>query len=74
MMDLFGNDSWPTGLRPPAAPVALNLFAAAAETQALATGRARSTEHAELFAPAGLSCLCGTPLRNARADCPNGCK
>ena len=73
--DLFGGEGRlpVASLRPQPAPVALDLFATAAESKALRSGRARSQEHAELLAPAGFSCLCGAPLKSARAECPQGC-
>jgi hypothetical protein len=61
-----------------------DLFSAAAERLALETGlpvsqaalRVRSLDAeppADLFAPAGLSCLCGAPLRRASDACPARC-
>lgn len=49
MMDLFGNDR-AEPRKPQPAPIALDLFEAAAERNAIATGRPKSQEHAELVA------------------------
>ena len=52
-LDLFGREARPPArfLRPLPAPVKLYLFATAAERVALASGRPKSQELAELIAP-----------------------
>lgn len=63
--DLFGNEGRlpSAALRPQPPPVALDLFATAAEARALQSGRPRSQEHAEIIAPPRPTCPThGTPL------------
>jgi hypothetical protein len=48
MIDLFGVDRTPPRSRPVEQPVELDLFDAAAERIAIASGRPKSQEHAEL--------------------------
>ena len=49
MRDLFGQEREQSSPEQP--PVSLDLFAVAAEWKALASGRPRSQEYAELLAP-----------------------
>ncbi len=50
--DLFGNERWEPGAAT-SEPTVLSLFDAAAEANALASGRALSQERAEIIAPPG---------------------
>jgi hypothetical protein len=70
MLDLFGDDRRPpaASLRPIPAPVALDLFSAAAERAALASGRPKSQERVEIVAPAAPTYFVLT--RRLRADRP----
>ena len=75
MTDLFGNEGRAplASVRPVPAPVALDLFTAAAEHIALRTGRAKSQERAELVAGPGYRCLRDHALtkgRDGRLTCP----
>jgi hypothetical protein len=72
-LDLFGNERPASaGCSKPAGRGA-SLFDAASERVALASGRARSQERAEIVAPAGWSCLCGAVLSKPLSACPARC-
>jgi hypothetical protein len=71
-LDLFGTERGAPArsLRPLEAPVALDLFSAAAETRALRSGRPLSQERAEIVAPQtagpGLRCIFDHAMRTKR--------